>query len=276
MSEHPEADMLEEYALGLLDAADSARVATHLRRCTACRGELSSIRAVFDVMPHALQEQQPDAAVFERIAAAIGNSNLPPLRAPRPEPAAAFANPLVRALAAALVLAVAADAWFFFRSSNAAPQVARATPAATVLPRAVTPAPASSISPSRRTSRLRRSLASGERADSRSGSGTRDRAFGRRARRGKIGANAREQRSRVQIERLERTLASTRSAVRIVYVTPPPFAQATPVAVAAAPSPAPAPSPTRAGGDAGSRWSPPCARAASSPSTERWPTNRGT
>lgn len=104
MNEHTEFDLLDEYVLGTLDAAQTARVSEHIRTCALCRAECAEIRSVFDVLPQALPQEPPSEALRDRIFAAID----PPVKTSR-------AVLYVRALAAALLLALAGDAFLALR-----------------------------------------------------------------------------------------------------------------------------------------------------------------
>ena len=247
MSEHLEADLLDEYALGTLDAAGSARVAAHLKECSACSAELAELRAVLDVLPHALDEKPADAALLERIVAQTRSTPVAPSPSPSNE-GAWFSSPLVRALAAGLMLALASDAWLAVREFQKTPQtVGIATPAAAT-PAASTPAPATpaptvakppaAVAPATIAKTTQPPFAAATAAPQ-------DPALRREIARlesalaaEKASASANDARSRADIQRLEQTLASTRSAVRIVYVKPPavpaPSPQATAAATAAA------------------------------------------
>ena len=248
MSFHLDPDVLDEYALGTLDAAAAARAAAHLERCAACRAQYADVRAVVDVLPHALEQRAGGAELFERIAATIAGSASERGRAPSRR-GAAFANPLVRALAAALVLALAGDALFALRSFGRAAQVvARVTPS----PAAAAPAPAATLSPAPLAA------ASGAHAsappappappatpppavapahDAMLQSEIARLANALAAE--KAAAAADDAAARSQIARLERALADARGTVRIVYVTPAP-SRPSPQAEAATPAAEPA------------------------------------
>jgi hypothetical protein len=260
VSEHLEAELLDEYALGTLDASTSARVAAHLRECSACSAEFADLRAVLDVLPHALDEKPADAALLDRIVAQTRTAPIAPKLSPRIE-AAWFSSPLVGALAAGLVLALASDAWLALREFQKIPQtVAIATPAAAT-PAATTPAPTTSAgttlfaatpspaTPAPAATAARTTIAPSPTkpatpatAPSASPSAAaQDPAMRREIARleralaaEKAAASANDARSRADIQRLEQTLASTRTAVRIVYVKPPPAPVPTPLL---APSP---------------------------------------
>lgn len=250
MSEHIEADLLDEYALGTLDAAAAARVAAHLKVCAACRAQLAELRAVLDVLPHALDERAANAALLGRIIAQAERREPAPRDASPETPPTWFASPLVRALAAGLILALASDAWLAFRALGNPPQTvavatatpvaspptpAAATPTAAAASAAPAPTPAHDTPPAgtsespalqREIARLSDALATE-----------------------KAAAAEREAGSRAEVERLQRMLADAHGAVRVVYVTPQPapaasaqVAQATQTPVIAESTPQPAPS----------------------------------
>jgi anti-sigma factor RsiW len=68
---HSEADMVGAYALDALSPAEEATFEAHLATCAECQAELAELRQVTDVLPLALQPQEPSAALRGRILAAI-------------------------------------------------------------------------------------------------------------------------------------------------------------------------------------------------------------
>jgi hypothetical protein len=127
VSEHPEFELLDAYAMGTLGEAESAHVRAHVESCPTCRAEAGELRSVLDVLPHGLPEVRASARVRERIFAQLDGPT--PARRRRP-PASFFA---VAGLAAALLLAVGLDLWLAValrhtQSQPAAPVVAVTSP----------------------------------------------------------------------------------------------------------------------------------------------------
>ncbi len=149
MNEHFEFDALDEFALGTLDERDAARVAAHLPTCAACRAEYNDIRNVFDALPQALPAQRAPAVLRDRIFAAID-----------PPGVAKSSATLVRALAAALVLALLGDALLALRLAQPtriarvpAPARSAAGPSPASKVRTALPAQRSSAAPGPPTAR---------------------------------------------------------------------------------------------------------------------------
>jgi hypothetical protein len=249
VSEHTEADLLDEYVLGTLDAVTSARVAAHVKNCSVCRAELADMRAVIDVLPHALEEATPDSALLQRITAETAGYRPDPARAPVREHPGWFASPLVRALAAGLVLALASDAWLAFRMAATVPQTVASVTPAPVTPAPVTPAP---VTPAPATPAPATTSAVSSSRTPAAGATTPDRAAQQRiaaldAELAQLKSTSaqRDARARAQIDHLRRSLAQT-GATRIVFVTPAPVAVAAAPTLAPSAAPAPGPSATAA------------------------------
>lgn len=132
MNGHDVFEMLDAYALGTLPPADAERVRAHLAGCAACRAEYDEVRNVLDVLPLALPAEPVPAGARDRLFARLDAEAVPvpgPDRLPMPR-RRGFAAPLVGALAAALLLALAGDAWLAARltAGGSGPAVvARAT-----------------------------------------------------------------------------------------------------------------------------------------------------
>lgn len=123
MNEHAEFSLLDEFVLGTLAPADAERVASHLAACADCRSEFAELRSVIDVLPHGLSVAEAPAELRDRIFAAIDapvSSAVAVLPAARPSSAGSVRRSpsfgLVAGLAAALVLALAGDAYFALRA----------------------------------------------------------------------------------------------------------------------------------------------------------------
>jgi anti-sigma factor RsiW len=74
MTTHPH-ELLGAYADGELDAADTARVAEHLTRCTECARELALIRSMGGAMRSMVNQTEPRGtwdAVHRRITRPVG------------------------------------------------------------------------------------------------------------------------------------------------------------------------------------------------------------
>lgn len=85
------------YALGALDAEDTAALAAHLQTCESCRIELASYLAINDSLLMAIPPQQPSPALRKRLQSRLPSAQ----KTPRP----LFAWSLSQlALGAALVL----------------------------------------------------------------------------------------------------------------------------------------------------------------------------
>ncbi len=135
MTDHPEFGLLDEYVLGTLDRREALRVAKHVETCLICRRECDELRSIFDVLPLAIAPTAPPPALRDRILAAAD--------APRPR----FSGvTLAGALAAALLIALAGDAFLASRlvANNAVIAVASPTPAPTPTP---TPTPTMHVTP---------------------------------------------------------------------------------------------------------------------------------
>jgi hypothetical protein len=237
VNDHDESLLLDEFILGKLDDSAAAQVAAHLDTCAQCRAECDELRAVIDVLPHALSAPPPPRALRDRILAAID--------APRQDRRVLVA---ARALAAALAVALFGDAFLALRlqartsvaiaptpASSAeragpspAPLTARVTPVPgprTHPTPGATPAPRRDLTAEALAKRLARALAAA------------------RAEAGAARAEAGTDRARLR--ELKHALALARAHPRVVTVvvtappaTPPPLARLTP-----APSVSPAASP---------------------------------
>ncbi|RME83204.1 MAG: hypothetical protein D6775_08765 [Caldilineae bacterium] len=77
-------DLLPAYALGILDAEETARVAEHLASCATCRAELASYEEVVDTLPLAAREVAPPPHLKQRImqAAMAGQAVTSPQQTP--------------------------------------------------------------------------------------------------------------------------------------------------------------------------------------------------
>ena len=122
MSERPEHLRMQEdlsaYALGALDEADAANLATHLADCDDCRRELAWMRVAVDTLPASVPQLEPPpelrarlmeivTAEAEVLGAAGASADRPPLQFRRPR---VLRRPRLAAglcLAAAAVAAVA-------------------------------------------------------------------------------------------------------------------------------------------------------------------------
>ena len=67
-NEHPSfIENIPAYAVGALDAEDSAALASHLKTCASCRTELTEYRAVSESLLTAVPPKQPSAALRKRL-----------------------------------------------------------------------------------------------------------------------------------------------------------------------------------------------------------------
>jgi hypothetical protein len=76
-------DLLGAYALGALDAEESAAVRAHLATCDECQVELATLWAAVDALPEIIEPMDPPPALRDLIAAAIqAEPTVAPLAAP--------------------------------------------------------------------------------------------------------------------------------------------------------------------------------------------------
>lgn len=71
-------DLLAAYALGSLEADETARVAAHLETCPACREELAAYEAVTDMLATAVPLVTPPPALKARLMARTQTAVVPP------------------------------------------------------------------------------------------------------------------------------------------------------------------------------------------------------
>jgi anti-sigma-K factor RskA len=64
---HPDPDTLAAYALDALSADEVVELGAHLTSCAHCQGEVSSLRAVANLLPQALPLAEPPADLRARI-----------------------------------------------------------------------------------------------------------------------------------------------------------------------------------------------------------------
>ena len=107
-------DLLEGHLLGALDAAEHARVASHLDACDECAALLADAREVLATLPASLEPMEPRASLkSEILAAAIQDQDNAPAPIRRPQTTAQARGrqrvPWL-AIAAGLFAAVAAGA----------------------------------------------------------------------------------------------------------------------------------------------------------------------
>jgi len=182
----------------------------HLQTCAVCRRECDELRSVVDILPQALPPVPTPPALRDRIQAAIDSP------APRRSAVA-----IARGLAAALLIAVAGDAFFALRFGQERTAVASATPvpaASAAAPRAhPTVAPAVISRATNAPRPLPNERAARERA-------LRDAAMIARLKRelAIVQRTSRYDRGRVRL--LESELARARAVPRVVAVAPPPVA----------------------------------------------------
>ncbi len=76
---HPAEQLLEDYALGTLSAADAAWVRTHLETCAFCRAELGLLTAAAQALPFAAPDPGVELSdnVWNRIEQAILHQDAP-------------------------------------------------------------------------------------------------------------------------------------------------------------------------------------------------------
>jgi hypothetical protein len=118
---------LELYAVGALDARESAEVDDHLRHCAACRTLGTELRQTADRLPLAVaaaSRKRPPPNLKDRVleaiatpAAASGRAAAPPAFGPLPRVFRAFRwRGRYSALLAAITLAILAIAWGVWQS----------------------------------------------------------------------------------------------------------------------------------------------------------------
>jgi anti-sigma-K factor RskA len=105
MADAHDRDRLPEYALGLLNEAERARVETHVRECASCARELAAYHETADMLPEALPPAQAPEAAWNAIAARIRPVRAGPHRTRVGGRASAWAR-LQPALIAVLAVAV--------------------------------------------------------------------------------------------------------------------------------------------------------------------------
>ena len=69
-------DQLSAYALDCLDEAEKSRVDAHLAGCDLCRQELQTYREIVEVLPFAMQENDPPPALKGRIIHSAARSKM--------------------------------------------------------------------------------------------------------------------------------------------------------------------------------------------------------
>jgi len=79
-------ERVPDYALGCLDAADSADLERHLRGCAECRAELAEYEALTDALALAAADAEPSPALRGRLLAAASATTPPPTLAARAAP----------------------------------------------------------------------------------------------------------------------------------------------------------------------------------------------
>ncbi len=79
-------ELIPAYALGVLDADESAVVIQHLGGCTACRAELAAYESVVDALPLAAPQIDPSPALKERLLEQIQASPAPKTAVPPASP----------------------------------------------------------------------------------------------------------------------------------------------------------------------------------------------
>jgi len=123
-------DLLPAYALGSLEEEEVALVAAHLDSCAACRVELNQYEAVVDLLPAAVPQVAPAAALRDRVMAQtrIGAaSQLSPIALPtswRKRLSQQWSSLIHSRWSPALVLAILlllAGVVFFWRQSQTPP-----------------------------------------------------------------------------------------------------------------------------------------------------------
>ncbi len=210
MSEHAESALLDEFVLGTLDRRDALRVAEHLQTCAACRRECDELRSVVDILPQALPPVPTPPALRDRIRAAIDS--------PAPDRSAVA---IARGLAAALLIAVAGDAFFALRLGQERTAVASATPAPAASVAAPRVRATVFLPPIRRATNAPRplpdELAARERA-------VRDAATIARLKRELAIVQRKSRYDRGRVRLLESELAHARAVPRVVAVAPTPVA----------------------------------------------------
>lgn len=110
-TDHDRGSDLAAYALGALTPVEAEELVDHLRRCPACREQLTALEHVVDAIPMAAPQHRVPAGLRRRVTRAIRADS----RQPRP---ALGRSPrtLLAAVLAVLVLAVAAVGVAIFAS----------------------------------------------------------------------------------------------------------------------------------------------------------------
>jgi hypothetical protein len=75
-------DTAPAYALGGLDAGDTARVARHVRNCDICAGQIDLLGSAVPLLGLAADQRDPPAALKQRLFASLDTTSLSAPRAP--------------------------------------------------------------------------------------------------------------------------------------------------------------------------------------------------
>jgi len=110
---------LPEFALGLLDGDDRARVLDHTRSCNLCQASAKGLIATVDDVTAALADSDPPPDFESRVLARLDRTTAQPDRTGRSR------LPLLAAAAVLLVLVAVAGTLFVTRSTTSSPQAVR-------------------------------------------------------------------------------------------------------------------------------------------------------
>jgi anti-sigma-K factor RskA len=86
-------DLLGAFALGAVDAEESASVRAHLVTCAECQAEIAELWLAVDSLPSTIEPMEPPPALRDRIAAAIMSEAASPAPAPPAPPVAPAPEP---------------------------------------------------------------------------------------------------------------------------------------------------------------------------------------
>ncbi len=113
-------ELIPAYALGALDADETAVVTQHLESCALCQAELEAFTAVVDTLPLAAADNDPTPQLKEQLLARVQKT------APRQKPSIIqtvrtyFAGLRWQPALALAALVVLVGAWFFWQQSRPA------------------------------------------------------------------------------------------------------------------------------------------------------------